>query len=131
MSDLNSTTAETIDLLIVDDDADLRELLHYYFSNLGYRAETASNGRDAILFCAQFKPRLILLDINLPGPDGHEVYEAVRKMPDSENTSIIFLTQHNTRDDRLAGLSLGADDFIGKPFDIQELRLRVQRRLGK
>ena len=131
MSDLNPTAPETIDLLIVDDDADLRELLRFYFSNLGYRAETAANGRDAIKFCALNKPRLILLDINLPGPDGHEVYEAVRHMPGSDNTSIIFLTQHNTRDDRLTGLGLGADDFIGKPFDIQELRLRVQRRLGK
>lgn len=131
MSDSNLPAPETVDLLIVDDDADLRELLRYYFTNLGYTAATATNGRDAIQFCTQFKPRLILLDINLPGPDGHEVYAAVRNMPDSENTAIIFLTQHNTRDDRLAGLGLGADDFIGKPFDIQELRLRVQRRLGK
>jgi DNA-binding response OmpR family regulator len=131
MSELNPPTPQPIDLLIVDDDVDLRELLHFYFSNLGYRVEIAANGRDAIQFCAQLKPRLILLDINLPGPDGHEVYEAIRKMPDTDNTSIIFLTQHNTRDDRLAGLGLGADDFIGKPFDIQELRLRVQRRLGK
>lgn len=131
MSDSNLPAPQAVDLLIVDDDADLRELLRYYFTNLGYNTATATNGRDAIQFCAEFKPRLILLDINLPGPDGHEVYEAVRNMSDSENTAIIFLTQHNTRDDRLAGLGLGADDFIGKPFDIQELRLRVQRRLGK
>jgi DNA-binding response OmpR family regulator len=131
MSDPNPLASQDIDLLIVDDDADLRELLRFYFSNLGYRAETAANGRDAIKFCAQLKPRLILLDINLPGLDGHAVYQAIREMPDTDNTSIIFLTQHNTRDDRLAGLGLGADDFIGKPFDIQELRLRVQRRLGK
>jgi DNA-binding response OmpR family regulator len=131
MSNPSPSAPQAIDLLIVDDDADLRELLRFYFSNLGYETHTASNGRDAIKFCAQFKPRLILLDINLPGPDGHEVYEAVRDMPDTNSISIIFLTQHNTRDDRLAGLGLGADDYIGKPFDVQELRLRVQRRLGK
>jgi DNA-binding response OmpR family regulator len=129
----NSTPppASIVDLLIVDDDADLRELLRFYFTNLGYRTETAANGHEAIKLCERSKPRLILLDIKLPGPGGYEVYQAVREMPGTNNTSIIFLTQHNTRDDRLIGLGLGADDFIGKPFDVQELRLRVERRLRK
>ena len=128
--DLLPSTAR-IDLLIVDDDPDLRELLRFYFANLGYSIATAATGREAIRLCEQSKPRLILLDVKLPGQGGHEVYQAIREMPDSGNTSIIFLTQHNSRDERLTGLGLGADDFIGKPFDVQELRLRVERRLGK
>jgi two-component system phosphate regulon response regulator PhoB len=121
----------TIDLLIVDDDADLRELLRYYFSNLNYRVETAASGAEAIVLCARLMPRLVLLDINLPGARGYEVYKAVRAMPGNENISIIFLTMLNTRDERLAGLALGADDYIGKPFDVQELRLRVENRLRR
>jgi DNA-binding response OmpR family regulator len=131
MTNSTSPLASTVDLLIVDDDADLRELLQFYFNNLGYRTETAANGREAIKLCKRSKPRLILLDVKMPGPGGYEVYQAVREMPDTNNTSIIFLTQYNTRDERLVGLGLGADDFIGKPFDVQELRLRVEHRLRK
>ena len=127
MNDSLLPSTPDIDLLIVDDDPDLRELLRFYFSNLGYDVATAATGREAIKLCEQS----ILLDVKLPGQGGHEVYQAVRNMPDTNNTSIIFLTQHNSRDDRLLGLELGADDFIGKPFDVQELRLRVERRLGK
>jgi DNA-binding response OmpR family regulator len=131
MRDIQPMPQQNIDLLIVDDDTDLRELLHFYFSKLGYQTVAVNNGRDAIKLCVQNRPRLILLDIGLPGLDGHEVYQTIRAMPGTDKTAIIFLTQHNTRDDRLAALDLGADDFIGKPFDIQELRLRIQRRLGK
>jgi two-component system phosphate regulon response regulator PhoB len=127
----STTPPSNIDLLIVDDDADLRELLRYYFSNLNYRVETAATGTEAIALSARLLPRLILLDINLPGTRGYDVYRAVRAMPGNENISIIFLTMLNTRDERLAGLTLGADDYIGKPFDVQELRLRVENRLRR
>ena len=128
----NSTPPpSTVDLLIVDDDTDLRELLRYYFTNLNYRVETAATGDEAITLCARLMPRLILLDINLPGTRGYDVYRAVRAMPGADNISVIFLTMLNTRDERLAGLALGADDYIGKPFDVQELRLRVENRLRR
>lgn len=131
MIDIQPMPQPNIDLLIVDDDTDLRELLRFYFSQLGYQTVAVNNGRDAIKLCVQNRPRLILLDIGLPGLDGREVYRTIRALPGTAKTAVIFLTQHNTRDDRLAALDLGADDFIGKPFDIQELRLRIQRRLGK
>jgi two-component system sensor histidine kinase/response regulator len=130
MSD-SSDLSHSLDLLIVDDDADLREMLSFYFTNLGYQVEAVANGTDALAICRRTPPHLILLDVNLPGPRGYDVYKAVRELPECNTTSIIFLTMYNTRDERLAGLGLGADDYIGKPFDVQELRLRVEHRLGR
>ena len=92
MKNSTSPPASTVDRLIVDDDADRRERLRFDFNPLGYRTESAAIGREAIKLCERSKPRLILLDVKLPGPGGYEVYQAVRAVPDTSNTSIIFLT---------------------------------------
>ncbi len=113
-------------LLIVEDDPDIAELLKLYFSSQGYEVDVAPRGAVALEKTRQQMPHLIVLDIMLPDIDGYEVCERLRTNVRTAHIPIIFLTQKDERSDRLRGLELGADDYITKPFDIEELRLRVQ-----
>ncbi|HEY58020.1 MAG TPA: response regulator [Anaerolineae bacterium] len=113
-------------LLIVEDDPDIAELLKLYFSSQGYEVDVAPRGTVALEKTRQQMPHLIVLDIMLPDIDGYEVCEQLRTNVRTAHIPIIFLTQKDERSDRLRGLELGADDYITKPFDIEELRLRVQ-----
>lgn len=113
-------------LLIVEDEVDISNLLKLYFSNLGYRIETAYKGSEALEKTHANIPDLIILDINLPDFDGYEVCRQLRGKMRTSNIPIIFLTQRDERGDRLQGLELGADDYVTKPFDFDELKLRVQ-----
>jgi PleD family two-component response regulator len=113
-------------LLIVEDDIDISNMLKIYFSGLGYDVDTAMRGSDALDKTRQSLPHLIVLDIMLPDIDGYEVCRTLRTNTRTSHIPIIFLTQKDERSDRLQGLELGADDYITKPFDIEELKLRVQ-----
>lgn len=113
-------------LLIVEDDPDIAELLKLYFFSQGYEVDVAPRGTVALEKTRQQMPHLIVLDIMLPDIDGYEVCERLRTNVRTAHIPIIFLTQKDERSDRLRGLELGADDYITKPFDIEELRLRVQ-----
>ncbi len=113
-------------LLIVEDDADISNMLKIYFSGLGYEVEVAARGSDALEKTRHSLPHLIVLDIMLPDIDGYEVCRTLRTTTRTSHIPIIFLTQKDERSDRLQGLELGADDYITKPFDIEELKLRVQ-----
>jgi diguanylate cyclase (GGDEF)-like protein len=113
-------------LLIVEDDVDISNMLKIYFSGLGYEADTAMRGSDALDKTRQVLPHLIVLDIMLPDIDGYEVCRTLRTNTRTSHIPVIFLTQKDERSDRLQGLELGADDYITKPFDIEELKLRVQ-----
>ena len=113
-------------LLITEDDVDISNMLKIYFSGLGYDVDTAMRGSDALEKTRQVLPHLIVLDIMLPDIDGYEVCTRLRRNLRTSHVPIIFLTQKDERSDRIAGLELGADDYITKPFDIEELRLRVQ-----
>ncbi len=118
-------------ILIVEDDADIAELLRAYFTALDYEVQTAARGQEALERTRQQLPHLIILDIILPDIDGYEVCRRLRTNLRTSHIPIIFLTQRDERSDRIAGLELGADDYITKPFDIEELRLRVQNAIRR
>lgn len=118
-------------LLVVEDDHDISNMLHIYFSGLGYDVEIAPRGGDALEKTRQIMPHLIILDIMLPDIDGYEVCKRLRMNTRTSHIPIIFLTQKDERSDKLQGLELGADDYITKPFDIDELRLRVQNAIAR
>lgn len=116
-------------LLIVEDDLDLSEMLNAYFRVQGYEVSTAAWGEEAVRVSKEVDPDLIVLDIRLPDIDGYEVCRRIRTNRRTQNIPIIFLTEKRDRVDKLAGLELGVVDYITKPFDIQELRLRVRNAL--
>ncbi len=114
-------------LLIVEDDRDISSMLQIYFTGQGYEVDVALRGSVALEKTRLSLPNLIILDIMLPDIDGFEVCRILRTHIRTSHVPVIFLTQKDERSDKLAGLELGADDYITKPFDIEELRLRVQR----
>lgn len=113
-------------ILVVEDDTDISNMLKIYFSAQGYEVNVAARGNDALDRTRKQLPSVIVLDIMLPDIDGYEVCTRLRRTMRTSHVPIIFLTQKDERSDRIAGLELGADDYITKPFDIEELRLRVQ-----
>lgn len=113
-------------LLVVEDDLDIANMLKIYFSGLQYDVDVANRGKDALDKTRQVLPHLIVLDIMLPDIDGYEVCRTLRTNTRTSHIPVIFLTQKDERSDKLQGLELGADDYITKPFDIEELKLRVQ-----
>jgi PleD family two-component response regulator len=123
--------AETQCILVVEDDIDTAEMLSAYFEAQGYDVLTAAWGEDALRLTQDVLPDLVVLDIHLPDIDGYQVCRRLRKQRRTEQVPIIFLTERSERIDRLTGLELGAVDYITKPFDIQELRLRVRNALRR
>ncbi len=118
-------------LLIVEDDFDISNMLRIYFSGQEYDVDIAPRGSDALAKTRQQLPHLIVLDIMLPDIDGYEVCRRLRTQPRTRHIPVIFLTQKDERSDKLQGLELGADDYITKPFDIEELKLRVQNAIAR
>jgi PleD family two-component response regulator len=118
-------------LLIVEDDHDISNMLRIYFSGQGYDVDIAPRGSVALEKTRQNLPHLIVLDIMLPDIDGYEVCQRLRTSTRTSHIPVIFLTQKDERSDRLQGLELGADDYITKPFDIEELKLRVQNAITR
>jgi len=118
-------------MLIVEDDFDISNMLRIYFSSQGYEVSVAPRGGDALSLARQQLPHLIVLDIMLPDMDGYAVCRQLRQTTRTSHIPIIFLTQKDERSDRIAGLELGADDYITKPFDIEELKLRVQNAITR
>src|SRR3990170_6799067 len=118
-------------LLIVEDDTDIANMLRIYFTSHQYDVEIAPHGSVALDKTRQNLPHLIVLDIMLPDIDGFEVCRILRTNTRTSHVPIIFLTQKDERSDKLQGLELGADDYITKPFDIEELKLRVQNAIAR
>jgi PleD family two-component response regulator len=112
-------------ILVVEDDPDIANMLKIYFTGQGYDIETVRRGDAAMDKTQQQLPQLIVLDINLPDTDGYTVCKALRTNTRTRHIPVIFLTDKDDRSDILAGLELGADDYITKPFDIEELELRI------
>jgi two-component system alkaline phosphatase synthesis response regulator PhoP len=110
-------------VLVVDDDAKTVELVKLYLNRDGYRVLTAGDGIEALRLAREGYPDLIVLDIMLPGVDGLEVCRTLRAESD---VPIIMLTARTTDQDKLAGLDLGADDYVTKPFSPRELAARVR-----
>jgi len=113
-------------LLVVEDDIDIGNMLKIYFGGMDFDVDVAVRGSEALEKTKQVLPHLIVLDIMLPDIDGYEVCRNLRKNMRTSHIPVIFLTQKDERSDKLQGLELGADDYITKPFDIEELKLRVQ-----
>jgi DNA-binding response OmpR family regulator len=118
-------------LLIVEDDFELAELLADYFTARGYRALTTPWGEKAIRQASDEHPDLVVLDIYLPDFDGFEVFRRLQESHRTRDIPVIFLTERGARGDRLHGLSLQAMDYITKPFDIEELELRIRNTLAR
>ncbi len=120
-------------LLVVEDEIPTLEVLRRYLELFGYEVIGSTTGVDAIQKAIEYQPRVIVLDIILPDMDGYAVCRRLRNDARTSQIPIIFLTQKDSRRDRLDGLELGADDYLTKPFDPEELRLRVHsviERLG-
>ena len=118
-------------ILVVEDDFDISNMLKIYFSGQGYDVEVAGRGNLALEMTRQNLPHLIVLDIMLPDIDGYEVCRQLRLSTRTSHIPVIFLTQKDERSDKLQGLELGVDDYITKPFDIEELKLRVQNAITR
>ena len=118
-------------ILVVEDDLDVAEMLNAYFRVQGYEVFTVNWGEDGVRACQTVNPDLVVLDIRLPDIDGYEVARRLRTDRRTQDVPIIFLTEKRDRADRLHGLELGADDYLTKPFDVQELRLRVRNALRR
>ncbi|MBO5390092.1 MAG: response regulator transcription factor [Lachnospiraceae bacterium] len=110
-------------ILIVDDDENIAELISLYLIKECFSTEIANNGKDALRLVETFNPDLILLDIMLPDIDGYEICTEVRK---TKQTPIIMLSAKGEIFDKVLGLKLGADDYMIKPFDSNELVARVK-----
>jgi DNA-binding response OmpR family regulator len=118
-------------ILVVEDDFDIANILNIYFDGQGYAVDVASTGAEALAMVKKERPHLIMLDIMLPDMDGYTICQDLRSSPRTSHIPIIFLTQKDERSDRISGLEMGADDYITKPFDIEELKLRVQNALRR
>ncbi len=119
-------------ILIVDDVAENRKLLATIITkHTNYAIRLASDGEAVLQAIEKDLPDLILLDIMMPGMDGYAVSQALKSNPVTQHIPIIFLTEKRERIDRLQGFEVGADDYITKPFDVQELRLRVRNALKR
>lgn len=118
-------------ILVVEDDFDISNMLRIYFQSQGYEVAVAPRGGDALEMCRQQLPNIVVLDIMLPDIDGYEVCRQLRSNLRTSHIPIIFLTQRDERSDKIQGLELGADDYITKPFDVEELRLRVKNAIAR
>jgi len=118
-------------ILIVEDDPNTADMLSSYFSAAGYAVSHAAWGEDALKLATEQQPDLVVLDIHLPDIDGYQVCLRLRSQRRTEHIPVIFLTERRERLDRLAGLELGAVDYITKPFDIEELQFRVRNVLHR
>ena len=116
-------------ILVVDDEAIIREYLAAHLSEWGHTVLAAENGRQALLLAAQEQPDLVLLDIQMPEMDGIETCKRLRSVPSTRHTRIIILTALDTRDRLEETIDIGADDFLGKPINLAELRVRVSSML--
>lgn len=110
-------------ILVVEDERSIRTVIRTYLESAGFTAVCTDNGLDAITLARESQPELMILDLNLPGMDGMEVAARIRQMSDMY---ILMLTARNEEDDRVAGLRIGADDYLTKPFSPRELVARVE-----
>ncbi|HKW42193.1 MAG TPA: response regulator [Gemmatimonadales bacterium] len=120
-----SEATTTHRILVVDDEADITALVAYHLAKAGYRVTTAANGRDALRAAREERPDLVVLDLMLPGFSGYDVLAELRRRDETKDLGVILLTARKDEPDRIKGLSLGADDYLPKPFSPPELVLRV------
>jgi DNA-binding response OmpR family regulator len=121
-------------VLIVDDEADVVDLVRYHLIKAGFGVLVAREGREALRMAREERPDILVLDLMLPGIEGQEICRLLKADPDTAETGILMLTAKGGTPDRVRGFELGADDYVPKPFSPKELVLRVkalQRRVEK
>jgi len=111
-------------VLVVDDESNITELVAMALRYEGFTVNTAATGRDALAKVASFKPALVVLDVMLPDIDGHEVLRRLGN--NGKRVPVIFLTARDATEDKVHGLTLGGDDYVTKPFSVEELVARVR-----
>ena len=128
-ANLASPTADTVRVLLVDDDATNISVLHHTLNGRGYQLLAARSGEDAIKIAQRTQQALILLDIMMPGIDGYETCRRLRDHPQTRDAAVIFLSSLDEAKDKVRGFELGAVDFITKPFQGEEVIARVNTHL--
>ena len=113
-------------ILIVDDESGARAALEFLLRREGFEVRDAADGPSAIQECATFRPDLILLDIMMPGMDGFEVCRHIKATPETRLTPVVLITGLTATEDRIMGINAGADDFLSKPIDLNELLARTR-----
>ena len=113
-------------ILVVDDEKDIVDLIAYNLEKEGFAVLKAYDGEEALELVGLEKPRLVILDLMLPGIQGLEVCKFIRKNPETASLPIIMLTAKGEEIDKILGLEMGADDYITKPFSVRELTARVR-----
>ncbi|SDU78914.1 response regulator transcription factor [Arcanobacterium phocae] len=114
----------TAKILVVDDEPSIRELLSVSLKFAGFTVETADDGRNAVRLFQEFSPDLVVLDVMLPDFDGYEVLRRIRTQ--DSDTPVLFLTAKDDLQDKIHGLTAGADDYVTKPFSLEEVVTRIQ-----
>ncbi len=118
-------------ILVVDDEADVLDLVRYHLNRAGFDVDVASSGTAALLAARQCRPDAIVLDIMLPQMSGTEVFRKLKLEIDTAQIPVLMLTAKGLLSERIAGLELGVDDYITKPFSPRELVLRIQNLLRR
>lgn len=113
-------------ILVVEDEADIAQILSYNLGQAGHQVVVAGGGRDALAMTLENRPELVLLDLMLPDISGLEVCRTLKSDPARKDIPVIMLTARSEEIDRVVGFELGADDYVVKPFSVRELALRVQ-----
>ena len=113
-------------VLIVDDERDLRTLVDFNLRQAGWRTAQAETGAEALARARSLLPNVVVLDLNLPDVSGMDVCRLLRADAETRDLPILMLTARGSEEDRVQGLELGADDYLGKPFSVRELVLRVE-----
>ena len=133
--DIGAAAAKTAQpgerILVVDDEPDIIALVAYHLARAGYRVSTASTGLEALQAAREEQPAMVVLDLMLPELSGFDVLERMRADRALEDIPVLMLTARREEQDRVQGLSLGADDYLVKPFSPQELVLRVRNILRR
>ncbi len=112
-------------ITVIEDEADLREVLRYNLKQAGYGVELAAGGKEGLAAIEKKKPDLVLLDLMLPDISGAEVCRALKKSPETQEIPVVMVTARGEEIDRVVGFELGADDYVVKPFSVRELLLRI------
>lgn len=118
-------------VLVVDDEADIVALVAYHLAKAGYRVSTAASGAEAVDVARRDNPSLVVLDLMLPGISGYDVLQQLREDQRTQGIGVLLLTARREEPDRIRGLSLGADDYLTKPFSMRELMARVKAQLRR
>jgi two-component system OmpR family response regulator len=123
------TTAIDQRVLVVEDEKNIREMIQFKLKDKGFDVTTAASGAEALLKAEEFKPHALILDVMLPDVDGFEVCRQLRA--EGQDVGVLFLTAKDTTDDKIRGLTLGGDDYMTKPFSLEELVARLRALLRR